>query len=307
MKVLSRVLSLTCLLDLHSLSAQQRTSPLVIDMHVHAPLVEDAMRAMGDRLEAMDRLNVQKAVLIGNPDYLAAWVREAPDRFIPSLLFPCEDGRAPFGDGRCFPDRADFPDLEWLREEIQAGRVRMLGEVISQLFGIFPGDSVLQPYFALAAELDIPVALHMGFGPPWTVSDSPVYVDLPKFRAAAGNPLELEEVLARHENLRLFVMHAGWPMLDEMLAILYHHPNVYVELGYLQSAISREEYYFYLKRLVDAGYGDRIMFGSDGGVALMEEGIRAVLDAPFLTDRQKRDILYNNAAGFLRLPGHQGR
>ena len=92
-------------------------------------------------------------------------------------------------------------------------------------------------------------------------------------------------------------------MLDDMLAVLWHHPNVYVELGHLQIAISRAEYYFYLKRLVDAGFGDRVMFGSDNEY---EEGIQAILTAEFLTEGQKRDILYNNASRFLRLPNGAG-
>ena len=86
-----------------------------------------------------------------------------------------------------------------------------------------------------------------------------------------------------------------------MLTILWHNPNVFVEVGNLQNAISRSEYYRYLKRLVDAGVGNRIMFGSDVGLDTYGEGIRAILDAEFLTGVQKRDILYNNAARFLRL------
>jgi hypothetical protein len=45
------------------------------------------------------------------------------------------------------------------------------------------------------------------------------------------------------------------------------------------------------------------MFGTDQGVwpKLIERCIDAVDAAPFLTKRQKRDILYNNAARFLRL------
>jgi predicted TIM-barrel fold metal-dependent hydrolase len=40
---------------------------------------------------------------------------------------------------------------------------------------------------------------------------------------AAGDPLLLEGVLLRHKRLHLFVMHAGWPRLDEMIALLYAH------------------------------------------------------------------------------------
>ncbi len=82
--------------------------------------------------------------------------------------------------------------------------------------------------------------------------------------------------------------------------ILYQHPQVYAEVGLLQVAelFPRAEYYSYLRRLVDAGFGDRILFGSDGS---LREGIDAILEADFLTEDQKQDILCDNAARFLRL------
>ncbi len=69
----------------------------------------------------------------------------------------------------------------------------------------------------------------------------------------------------------------------------------------LQWTIPRPAYYEALRKLVDAGYADRIMVGSDGGVDRLREGIEAILKAPFLSDTQKKDILYNNAARFFRL------
>ena len=54
---------------------------------------------------------------------------------------------------------------------------------------------------------------------------------------------------------------------------------------------------------MEAGYGDRILFGSDQMIwpGIIEPAIASIESAPFLTRRQKRDILYNNAARFLRL------
>ena len=302
MKVVSTIVVLGFFLSVSPLSAQESPKPPVIDMHLHGPFFGESIQPIDAWLEKLQRFSVQKAVLTAFPDHLAAWVLEAPDRLIPSLMFPClpQIGR------QCFANGANLPDVEWLREELRAGRIQMLGEVISELFGISPSDPILEPYFALAEEFDIPFGLHMGPGPAWAVSTSSIYAEFPNFQISAGNPLELEEVLRRHPNLRLFVMHAGWPMLDEMLAILWHHPNVYVELGHLQIAISRAEYYFYLKRLVDAGFGDRVMFGSDVGLDTYGAGIQAILDAEFLTEEQKRDILYNNAARFLRLTNGAG-
>jgi predicted TIM-barrel fold metal-dependent hydrolase len=71
---------------------------------------------------------------------------------------------------------------------------------------------------------------------------------------AVGDPLLLEEVLLRHKRLRLFVMHAGWPRLDSMLALLYGHPNVYVDVAALQAPfiVPRSGYFRYLRELVEA-------------------------------------------------------
>ena len=58
-----------------------------------------------------------------------------------------------------------------------------------------------------------------------------------------------------------------------------------------------------LRRLVEAGYGRRIMFGSDQMVwpGAIAAAIDAITSADFLMPSQKRDILHDNAARFLRL------
>ena len=98
-------------------------------------------------------------------------------------------------------------------------------------------------------------------------------------------------------------MHAGWPMRDDMKAMLYAHPQLYVGTGVLQMAATRAEYYDFLENLVNAGFIERIMFGSDQMVwpGLIEEGIDAINEAPFLTTAQKAAILHENAARFLRM------
>lgn len=282
--------------------------PPVIDVHLHAPGAPGDLRSapmVASRramFAAMDSLSVRFAVVNGLPDAMADWYGAAKDRLVPALLFPCEGGRSPNWGRPCFPNGANFPDTAWLRTEIKAGRIRALGEIVAEYVGIAPNDPRLEPYYALAEEYDIPVAIHLGLGPPGAAYESsPVPVKSPNFRAGAGRPLLLEEVLVRHPKMRIWVMHAGWPLLDEMIYILYQHPQVYVDVGVLQWAIPRPEYRSYLRRIVEAGYASRVMFGSDGGPAALRAGIEAILEADFLTDEQKRDILYNNAARFLRL------
>ena len=67
--------------------------------------------------------------------------------------------------------------------------------------------------------------------------------------------------------------------------------------------IPRTAFYDYLDAFTQAGLGKRLMFGSDQmrWPEKIGEGIEAIERAPFLTEEQKRDILYRNAVRFLRL------
>jgi predicted TIM-barrel fold metal-dependent hydrolase len=96
---------------------------------------------------------------------------------------------------------------------------------------------------------------------------------------------------------------AGWPLLDEMIALLDYYPQVYVDTGAIDWLVPRKEFHAYLRRLVEAGDGRRIMFGSNN--MAWPESIRLAVEsiesADFLTPEQKRDIFYNNAVRFFRL------
>jgi hypothetical protein len=280
------------------LHAQGR--PPVVDMHVHSTNTGPAAQ-----LQRMDSLNIRFAWIATLAAELPAWEAALPSgRMLPALSLPCVGGRAPFVERACWSGTADFPDLEWLRTEIREGRIKALGELVPQLIGIAPDDPRMEPYWQLAEEFDLPVAIHMGPAPPAAAYESsPSPFKFPDYRVAATNPLLLEDVLLRHKRLRLLVMHAGWPFLDATLALLYAHPNVYVDVGALQAEfmVPRTSYYRYLRGLVEGGFGKRIVFGSDFPTAL-GAGIDAVASAAFLSSDQKADILCGNAARFLRLP-----
>jgi hypothetical protein len=110
-------------------------------------------------------------------------------------------------------------------------------------------------------------------------------------------------LLARHPKLRVQVMHAGYLMIDNMLALLQASSHVYVDLAGLIWSYPIKEVNRYIERLVDAGFQDRVMYGTDqlAWPKLMAYSIGIIQNADYLTTDQKRDILYNNAARFLRL------
>lgn len=126
---------------------------------------------------------------------------------------------------------------------------------------------------------------------------------LPNFRSAAGNPLLLEEVLVRHPKLRIYVENTGYPYLGQMIAMMYQYPQLQGDLSTITWVIPRSAFYDYLKALARAGPGKRLMFGSDqcGGRRRWGRRSRRSRKPNFLTEAQKRDILYHNAARFLHL------
>jgi predicted TIM-barrel fold metal-dependent hydrolase len=59
-----------------------------------------------------------------------------------------------------------------------------------QFLGMGPDDARLEPFWQLAGEFDVPVALHLGPGPAGAAYDSnPVPFKSPMFRMAAGDPM----------------------------------------------------------------------------------------------------------------------
>lgn len=286
--------------------APQSSGPApIIDMHMHAwtaPLRDatgapmpppcdpapcesaPAAHTSGDAIvkstiEAMERHNIVHAVISSGE--IEAYIALRPARFTPAAAIP----RTP-GD-------TELISVDSLRSALLSGEFKAIGEIGTQYLGISPDDDRLDPYFALAEELDVPVLVHTaGLG-----------AHVPTFRSALGRPLLLETVVARHPRLRLYFENAGYPFLDEAIALMTQYPQVHADLSTITWIVPREAFYRYLQGLMAAGLGKRLMFGSDqmAWPEMIQRGIGAIEAAPFLNAAQKRDILYHNAARFLRI------
>ncbi len=58
-------------------------------------------------------------------------------------------------------------------------------------------------------------------------------------------------------------MHYASPLVDEMIAMMFTHPNLYVDVAGNNWLNPRAQFYDHLRRMIDAGFEKRIMFGSD--------------------------------------------
>lgn len=232
-------------------------------------------------LATAERLNIIM-VASGDAEVLHRWKKAAPDRIIPSLGI----------------SSADAMTVKAFEDSLSSGFYQVMGEVAPQYLGMSPSDMSLDAYFGVAEKLGIPVGIHMGTG-----GNGMANITSPKYRASMGRPFLLEDMLARHPKLKIWVMHAGYPMIDEMIALMGANAYVYVDLAGFIWSYPLEEIHDYLRRLVQAGFGKRILYGTDLMVwpKLLETSIGVIESANYLSEDQKRDIFFNNAVRFFNL------
>lgn len=232
-------------------------------------------------IATLKRLNMT-FITYGDATVIRSWQKAAPGRIIPGI-------------GVSSP--ADMT-VKAFKDSLSSGFYKVMGEVAPQYQGMSPSDTSLDKYFAVAEQLNIPVGIHLGTG-----GNGMINITGPKYRSSMGNPLLLEDMLSRHPKLKVWVMHAGYPMIDEMIALMGANAYVYVDLAGFIWSYPLEEINMYLRRLVQAGFGKRIMYGTDLLVwpKLIETSIGVIENANYLSFEQKRDILFNNAVRFFRL------
>jgi uncharacterized protein len=164
-----------------------------------------------------------------------------------------------------------------------------------------PSDPAYAPYWAIAEELGIPVAIHTGASVPGMP-----YRGRPAFRLRYGNPLLLEDMLVEFPDLKVYMMHAGGagPYSEYGLMMMNMYPQLHVDLGVLSWMPGLEGVLeTFLRRAQQMRMLDRVMFGSDQMVWPEAIGlaVERINGFDFLTLEEKADIFYNNAARFLGL------
>jgi predicted TIM-barrel fold metal-dependent hydrolase len=154
-------------------------------------------------------------------DYIAALVRKYPDQLI--------------GFGAVNPRYRGVPaavqELERMVREL-----KLTGLKLYPMYDQYsPDDPTLAfPIFAKALELGITVMIHQ--------SSTPArYAPL-----ELGRPLLLDAVGRTFPDLPVIVAHAGFPWLDECIALVGRHPNFYMDVSFTSSLLTREEMYRFL-------------------------------------------------------------
>ena len=173
---------------------------MVIDAHLHCTGRE---RDAGEVLRALDEAAIDMGVLLApflDPPYsihdaaslrranahLAALVRGHADRLVGFAVVDPRD-----------PDAPD--DLRHAVETLGLAGVKMVPT------GWYPYEERVQPTFAVASELELPVLFHSG-----------IFIDGRSGRFCRPSYFE---ALREHPKARVALAHLGWPWTDEAIAV----------------------------------------------------------------------------------------
>ena len=303
MKNIITVISLV-LVSLCSFTAQCQTK--VIDMHAHSYTDSD----FGEREPATDsygkkgsanatvhrvatfaafkKWNVVKAMVSGNPKSVENWVAKDSNHIVIRgiLMYTPND----YGI-----DTVKFEQM------IKDKKIEVFGELAPYYVGATLSDSIWQPYLRICQKYDIPVAVHTGGGDP-----GGTYSWSPKARLKYGDPYLIEDVLINYPKLRIYLMHAGGEEWHEhALRLMAYYPQLYTDVAVMLwvEPNTQRTIKDFLRNAKQAGYLNRVMFGSDQMTwpYAIEKSIMFLNSLTFLTKQDKEDILYNNAARFLKM------
>jgi predicted TIM-barrel fold metal-dependent hydrolase len=171
--------------------------------------------------------------------------------------------------------------------------------------GFYPNDPRLTRTYDLCSQLGIPVIIHTGMKAvrwQWMKYNQPIFVD---------------EIATNFPDLNIVMCHGGYPWTEEFITIAYTNPNVWVDLTFME----RIEETFVLpglvestiRRLVKLIGAQRLLWGSEGPYMTLPlygshepsnyqvSQYKLVKRFDFLSEKDKEDILGNNAARLLKL------
>jgi len=182
-------------------------------MNTYKGVEDHADTTLDDLLKSMDEGGVDKAVLqaewaMGDyrrqNDAVFRIVRDHPDRFVAGYL--------------CVNPLEDDDMAGVVKSEVQQRGFKGVN-IQGWAYRLHCNDKRFYPVYETCVELGIPVTIHTSIN--FTVNRSIDY----------SRPIYLDEVACDFPELVIVANHGGWPWVNELVAIAWKHPNVYIEIG----------------------------------------------------------------------------
>jgi predicted TIM-barrel fold metal-dependent hydrolase len=154
-------------------------------------------------------------------------------------------------------------------------------------FDVAPDAALMYPYYAKCCELDVPIMMQMG--------NCLIYQQDRRLPTIA-RPILLDRVACDFPELKLIGIHLGYPWTDEMIAMAWKHPNVYLA----GDAYAPKHWPASILQYANTFGQDKFLFGSDWPVIDPERAIREIDELGFRAG-PKRKMLRDNALSLFKL------
>jgi len=159
-------------------------------------------------------------------------------------------------------------------------------------FELAPDHAKWYPFYAKCVELDVPVQLQVG--------QSMLYDPNHRLRSV-GRPITLDAVACDFPELKLIGIHVGIPWTEEMIAMAWKHPNVYIGTDAHSPKYWPESFKHYINTFGQ----DKVIFGTDFPVLGFERTRQEIEDLG-LRPEARRKILRDNVLRIYGLDGGEG-
>jgi predicted TIM-barrel fold metal-dependent hydrolase len=267
--------------ELYRMKTALSTSELKEALKPFLPKIRRLTMSIEEFIKQLNKMGVEKAVIFnldeetssgitGLPnDYYAEIVQQFPDKFIGIAgIDPLKKKKA----------------IQEIRRSYELG---LRGIAIRPfMFQIPPTDKKFYPIYSTCVELDIPIWFHLSIN----YSTNTMEVE---------RPIYLDVVAQDFPELKMIAGHGGWPWVNEMVAVAWRNPNIYIDIAsYLPKYIGMKGTGWEpLMHFGNSVLQDKILFGSTW--LFMGMSIKQLADEVMklpLKEKVKEKWLYSNAS-----------
>jgi len=265
--------------------------------HLGGALLDDAARVWGPELhlgvsleehwQAMEPVDAAIVLAFAAPavgfnvpnEYVADYVQMHPDKLI--------------GFASVDPNDQEAPD----QLQHAAASLALRGLKLGPIYQHFdPLSKNAFNVYEVAERLQLPVMWHQGTT---FVRDAPLI---------HARPVLLDEIATRFPDLKIVVAHLGHPWIEEAMATIRKHPNLYADISALETR--PWQYYNGMLAAVEYGVTGRLLLGTDYPFSTIErttEGLRSInrfiagTALPAIPDEVIEGIIHRDSLALLGL------
>ena len=147
-----------------------------------------------------------------------------------------------------------------------------------------PTEAGWYPLYAACVELDVTLQIQVGNTGP------------PTYPSSTGRPLHVDQIAVHFPELRIVAGHIGWPWTEEMIAIAWKHPNVWIDTSAHLPKHFPPEFVRFLKTFGQ----DKVIWATDWPIVDFERSLTQ-LDDLELKPEVRRKFLHDNAVAAFKL------